>query len=145
MNTIRKNWYKATMRLPLVGHVPLRKALPNTLGTVSDRRKAITAANEKSRRFAFLKPQRMLGAVWMDRFVSSRQGVNLCDICARKYMDWWKHNGYRPDVNPLGAKRGSCDGACNAHLVRLIPFYPEESFEKLRLKPDPKNIIKGVS
>ena len=60
-------------------------------------------------------------------------------------MDWWKHNGYRPDVNPLGAKRGSCDGACNAHLVRLIPFYPEESFEKLRLKPDPKNIIKGVS
>jgi hypothetical protein len=141
MNIVRRNWLKATVRFHGIGDVPAHQAL--NLGT-SDRRKIIINAEKMSREGAALKPGRTLGGVWMDQFVAQRQGVNLCETCVRTKGLWWKSNGYRPDWHPYGAKRGDCDG-CGAFLVRLTPLYPEEKFNKLKLRIDPRYVINGTS
>tara|TARA_Y100000310_G_scaffold338867_1_gene429758 strand:+ start:2301 stop:2726 length:426 start_codon:yes stop_codon:yes gene_type:complete len=141
MNLVRRNWLKATVRFHNYGYVPAHQAVNLD---ASDRRKIVINAEKMSRAQAAIKPGRVLGGVWMDQFVAQRQGINLCEICVRMKGPWWKDNGYKPDWNPYGAKRGDCDG-CGEILIRLTPFYPEESFNELKIRTDPRYVIKGTS
>jgi hypothetical protein len=142
MNRVQQNTYRATVKIPGVGAVPMRKALPRT---IAQRRKAVYEADVQSKlKGEIFKPERIQGAVWMDDFVAQRQTVRLCVDCDRRYSDWWKFYGFCPDRHPLAAHLSTCDG-CTAHLQRLTPFHPEESYKDLQQRVDPATIVKGVS
>ena len=73
---------------------------------------------------AVIKPERSLGAPWIDNFVALRRIVALCEDCYRKYDKWWKRYNY----SPLWGHRviSDCDG-CSRKTIYCTDFYPEES------------------
>lgn len=79
-------------------------------------------AYDKAKADAIKKPGRMLGAVWIDKYVENRRNVNLCEECWRKYHGWWNRYGYRADWVGWWSH---CDG-CGRH-VRCNGFYPQEN------------------
>lgn len=82
-------------------------------------------AFETVHKFAVIKPQRMLGAIWTSRAVEMRNPVTMCESCWRRYKYWWKQAHYRPD---WGYNRiSNCDG-CSAEYVFCALFVAEESF-----------------
>ena len=106
--------------LPDSNRTPLAHALAGTL-TTSDERRLIAENERRSRRFAFFKPQRTLGAPWIDNFVSRGMSVSLCEDCLRKYGKWWRKYEYKAVWSPK--ELTDCDG-CSRHLLYCIGFYP---------------------
>jgi len=75
--------------------------------------------------FSKVKPERKLGAVWTSDLVSQRKAVNMCEMCWRRYRNWWKPVGYHPD---WGCRYiGDCDG-CSTHNIYVTLFHAEETF-----------------
>jgi len=93
-------------------------------------RRQITDYARQTRPMAAIKPGRVLGGVWMDRFVSDRRNVVLCADCVRKYGNWHVRNHYRPQpawLTPHMAHRADCDG-CGEELAVVTRFFPEERY-----------------
>lgn len=114
---------KPRNRLPHVpaaqGKSPLAHGLRGTL-TRSDSRRVIEETFRKTRHMTVLKPQGWLGAPWIDEFVSRKKGVNLCELCVRKYWKWWEKYDYRPIWSPK--KLTDCDG-CRSSMIHCSSFY----------------------
>ena len=72
-----------------------------------------------------VKPERTLGAVWMDEKVTARRAVVLCEVCVRKYGDWHKKHHYRADWG--WRYMGNCDG-CSVIGAPVVLFLGEENF-----------------
>ena len=86
----------------------------------------ILAEEEKKRPpIVVVKPERTLGAVWMDEKVCQRRAVVLCEICVRKYGDWHRKHCYRADWG--WRYLGNCDG-CSIHGCPVVLFLAEELF-----------------
>ena len=105
---MRSPLFSATWTIPLIGQVKAWDAL--------------------TRPHAIVKPERQMGAVWMDGFVARRKNVNLCELCWRKYYGWWNRAGYHPDWDERWLT--DCDG-CSRRLIHCYGFYPEESIYKV--------------
>ena len=118
--------YRYRTKIPLVGDGK-RKFFPKL--TKSEYRKSIAEAFRRSDAVAGVKPERFLGAPWIDNFVAQRGNVNLCEECWRRYNDWWKRYGYRPEWKP---KLSDCDG-CGHGPKYVTGFYPEERFSESML------------
>ena len=107
--------------------------------TRSFHRKVIAKAHLLANKFSPSKPGRYLGAPWMDQYVARRMPVSVCEVCSRMYgsaLSMPKY-GYRIDLHPGGRKLGVCDGCAagsDDNPVDLIPYYPQEKYEDLRLK-----------
>ena len=79
-------------------------------------------------KYAIIKPQRSLGAIWTSRLVAERNPVCMCEQCWRKYKGWWKQEHYRPD---WGWNRlSNCDG-CSLEYIFCTLFVAEENFYKV--------------
>jgi len=81
----------------------------------------------KSPPLVVVKPERTLGAVWMDEKVCARRAVVLCDVCVRKYGDWHKRHHYRGDWG--WRYFGNCDG-CSIYGCPVVLFLGEENFHQ---------------
>lgn len=106
--------------------MPLNQAL-QLISNESALRQAAEKKMQAHRHMIVLKPARSLGAPWIDSYVARRQNVNLCEMCWRKYHDWWKTYGYQGQF--AWVKRSDCDG-CGAEQVLVIGFYPEERYRQ---------------
>jgi len=109
--------------LPLsdLAGTPLGALLRGKL-TRSDFRNITMETWEKTDRFAVVKPQRKLGATWMDDFFAQGLLVSLCSDCTRMYGHWWRQVHYLPN---LELNYADCDG-CSLKLVAVTQFRPEE-------------------
>jgi hypothetical protein len=109
---------RVRFKVPLIGGFA-GHALAGRL-TKSDIRRITMDAEKKSRHLAVVKPQRKLGAPWIDSFVANRQSVALCEDCTRRYWKWWERYDYRPIWSPKDLT--DCDG-CSTHLTYCTTFY----------------------
>lgn len=115
-------------RIPLIGkslldrkvvdrRSPLGHALAGTLDH-NDIRNLLMLWDRKTRHMAVIKPERSLGAPWIDDFVSQGKGVNLCHDCRNRYRDWYKKFDYHPRHSPV---LSDCDGC--SELRKLCILY----------------------
>ena len=114
--------------------VPKRSILWHALNgtyTRSDRNRHIAELERLTRQATITKPERMLGAPWIDRFVALRRIVFLCEDCHRKYFGWWTREDYQPAWGRHN--RTDCDG-CGERLKRCLEYHPLET-SKLGTKP----------
>jgi hypothetical protein len=75
---------------------------------------------------ASVKPERRLGAGWIDSLVNNRRQFCVCGNCYKKYIrhqSWWQSNEYAPVWNPRSLT--DCDGCSN--FVWCIVMVPEEA------------------
>ena len=113
---------------------------------IAGRRAIIANTYRQAKPSLITKPGRRYGCTWMDKFIQMRQGVNLCDVCARIYGPALTSPKYQYRVDKYGLKLGDCDGCGGTGQPEtLYPYYPSNKFEALRLKPNPNFIVKGVT
>jgi len=115
------------MQVPLInvkgsGKIPLGKFLKahrrtsqNTLARHLD---------EKSQPYTVVKPERQLGAPWMDDFISKRKSISLCIDCKRRYGNIWGKFNYIP--NTRYPEITDCDG-CSKKMELCTGLYAVES------------------
>ena len=123
---------KVRLSIPLIGcngikpKSPLAHALRGTLDA-GDLRRLHMDWERRTRPATILKPERVLGAPWIDSFVALRKSVTLCEDCYRRYDRWWQRYDYRAIWFPKEIT--DCDG-CSKSLVFCTGFYPSESGRK---------------
>jgi len=102
---------------------PLWHAVSGTF-TSGDMRRWVQYADKESRHMATIKPERQLGAPWIDDFVSRGRGVVLCEDCYRKYDKWWVKYDYAPQWHPKLIS--DCDG-CSTTMIICTGFFPRNN------------------
>lgn len=116
-------------RIPLIGqsildrkivrsNSPLGHALAGTL-TKSDFRNLAVQWEKRTRPMTVRKPDRQLGAVWIDSLVSRHRAVSLCDDCKVKYGEAVLRLNYR---QRMAKTLTDCDG-CGQVLRLCAGFY----------------------
>jgi len=74
---------------------------------------------------SIFKPDRKLGAVWIDNKVGQTKPVTMCWSCVHKYRGWWKKYHYRGDWE--WGYVADCDG-CGCRNVKSVLFIHETEF-----------------
>lgn len=98
---------------------PAWHAARGTFNANDFRRWCQTIESDKTLPQPIVKPERQLGAPWMDNFIAQRASVALCEDCNRRYDKWWTHYDYEPrNFSELT----DCDG-CSKRLVICTGFY----------------------
>jgi len=123
----------------------LRKLHPQIFPDQVDYHRNIAEASRKAERMGLvrLKPGRVLGAVWMDHYVSARRTVNLCGLCDTRYGKALLSRSYRRQPPWIVDIYSDCDG-CGASTLKVTRYIPEETFFKSLIgAPSPKRIAGG--
>lgn len=106
----------ASFRIPLVGQAAR---------SFSSSPVQISETIKKTNHLAVVKPQRQLGAPWIDRFINQRKVVTICDICSARYGNWYQKYNYTSDwVGWLI----NCDGC--SRLVYCNGYHPTENIAR---------------
>ena len=86
------------------------------------------------------KPERRLGAGWIDSLVANRQIFAVCEDCYRRYIigeRWWKTRNYLPVWSPKFMT--DCDGCSGIKLCNhIVPAEAPPSNSRLNLKEGAK-------
>jgi hypothetical protein len=85
---------------------------------------------QKTKSKLVLRPERWLGAPWMDELKEHRHIVDLCGACESKYGNWESRYNYRRQKGIR--KIGDCDG-CRMQLLYVTGYYPLETYDKQKI------------
>jgi hypothetical protein len=100
--------------IPLIGSkIPAKSPLAHVLQgkyTSSDWNRHVRDWESTTRQSAVRKPERQLGAPWIDNLVAQRMAVSLCADCANRYGTWHIAVGYKKRDR---LELSDCDG-CRA-------------------------------
>lgn len=107
------------IRIPLVGGARRSKYGLSE----RDRIKHMLEIQKKTAHMEVTKPQRMLGAPWIDANAANRNSVSLCPTCQTKYGLWYRKFNYVAIYHPQTL--AACDG-CAEPWVWCASFYPAE-------------------
>lgn len=90
----------------------------------SDRIKVMLAKAKQTEHLALIKPDRTMGAPWMDEYVHTRMSVYLCDGCSKRYDRWYEKYNY-VFIARAPQKLADCDG-CGKRFAWCNGFHPHE-------------------
>ena len=111
-----------TVRIRTVGQVPVSEYLRKIRSV--NHQKMAPQLDRQSRHMTVIKPERQLGATWMDNFVARRKSVSLCHNCRNRYGDWYKKYAYLPHTR--FKEITDCDG-CSSTMIVCTGFWHETS------------------
>ena len=79
---------------------------------------------KKTEHLSVYKPDRSLGAPWIDKFVHGRMSVYLCDGCSKRYDRWYEKYNY-VFIASSPQRVADCDG-CGTRFTWCNSFHPHE-------------------